>query len=211
MENTEALKVSTREGSGKGPARQLRMVGQVPGVCYGKSVEPVLVSVDPKELAKRLTGPFGLNALFKLEIEGHEGAPVVRVSQYQRDPVKRTIRHVDFHAIEEGQMVVTRVPLKLEGRPLGVIEGGSLKQIRHDVKVRGPAALIPSEATVDVSGLKIDQTARVSAVQVPEGVEVVFNDDFSVAMVFLSRAARAAMLAAQQAAEGAGEKKKKKK
>jgi large subunit ribosomal protein L25 len=196
MENTETLKVKVREAGGKGPARRLRMAGQIPGVCYGKNFESLMLEVDPKELAKRLTGAYGLNALFKLDIEGHDASPVVRVSEYQRDPVKRTLQHVDFHAVEGDMEVITKVPLKLEGRPVGVAAGGTLKQVRYDIKVRGPVASIPTHVTVAVGNLNIGEMARVSSVQLPEGITAIYDDDFGVASVFLTRSAKAAMAAA---------------
>ncbi len=192
MENTPSLKVSVRTTHGKGPARQMRMKGNIPGVCYGKGFTPVSVEVDPKELASRLTGEFGLNALFRLEIEGHETSPVVRVSQYQRNPVKRNLEHVEFHAVNEDQTVLTRVPLKLLGRPVGLGKGGALKQIRHDVRVRGLAKNIPAFVTVDVAELDVNEMCRISKVQAPEGVNILFSDDFGVAQVLLTRSARAA-------------------
>lgn len=196
MENTETLKVKVRDAGGKGPARRLRMAGLIPGVCYGKNFESLMLEVDPKELAKRLTGPFGLNALFKLDIDGYEGEPVVRVSEYQRDPIKRTLHHVDFHAVDPSMEVTTKVPLKLVGRPVGVAAGGTLKQIRYDIKVRGPVAAIPTHVTADVSKMDIGEMTRVSSVVVPEGITAIYDDDFGVATVFLTRSAKAAMAAA---------------
>ncbi|MEO1266916.1 MAG: hypothetical protein AAFX99_02395 [Myxococcota bacterium] len=89
MENAESLKVAVREGLGKGFARRLRQQGMIPGVCYGPNQEPMHVAVDPKELRERLTGKYGVNAIFKLEVDGVDTAPTVRVSQYQKDPVTR--------------------------------------------------------------------------------------------------------------------------
>jgi large subunit ribosomal protein L25 len=191
MENTESLKVSLRgDERGKGPARRLRAEGKIPGVVYGQGVELTHLAVDPKELGKRLKGPYGLNALFKLEVEGTELSPVVRVVQYQRDPVKRTVEHVDFHAVTAANQIVTHIPLRLEGKSVGVAKGGTLKQSRMTLKVSGSVSAIPTHITVDVSNLDVAQFIRVSTIQAPEGIEIVFDSDFSVATVLMTRAVK---------------------
>jgi large subunit ribosomal protein L25 len=117
MENTQPLKATIRENLGKGPARRLRVAGRLPGVVYGKDFASTNVSVEPKALLNRLRGDYGLNSIFKLEIEGHDASPVVRVINYQRDPVRRSIKHVDFEVLNAESLLTTKVPLKLEAAP----------------------------------------------------------------------------------------------
>lgn len=193
MENTTPLKASVRTETGKGPARRLRQAGLIPGVCYGKEQAPVQLAVDPKELTKQLKGPFGLNAIFRLETEG-EGIsnPTVRVVEYQRDPVRRNITHVDFQAISADQVLSVKVPLKLVGTPKGLGVGGSLKQLVYDIKVKGNAAAIPTHIEADVSDLDVGDIFRITTLPLPEGLELIFDGNFGIATVFLSRSARSA-------------------
>ncbi len=189
MENAEPLKATMRNDSemGKGFARRLRMSGQIPAVCYGAGKPPYHVAVDPKDVVERLTGQFGKNAIFKLNIEGQAQAPVVRVSEYQRDPVKRNILHVDFGIIDPEKPIKITVPLRLEGRPVGVAAGGRLRQVRRELNIIARPSDIPAELVLDVSDVKIGEFVKVSKVAPPDGVKTVYDQDFAVAAVFLPR------------------------
>ena len=190
MENTDSLSVSARAEFGKGPSRRLRAAGLVPGVCYGATLEePIHVAVDPKQLRRRLTGPYGLNALFKLQIEGSEANPTVRVNQYQRDPLHRTIVHVDFQALDLDTKVTVNVPLMLVGKAVGIANGGRLRQLQWTVKVRATPDLIPTHLDVDVSDLEVNQMRGVTQIPVPGGMELIYNNDYGVATVIIPRGA----------------------
>lgn len=199
MENAEALKVTVREGLGKGFARRLRQSGQIPGVCYGANQEPVHVAVDPKELRERLTGKFGVNAIFKLEIEGQGITPTVRVSQYQKDPVERTLLHADFTIVDPEKPLKVKVPLKLVGRAKGVGEGGRLRQVRRVLNVVAMPSALPAQMTADVTELKIGDILRVEQVEAIDGVEIIYDHNFAVATVFQPRAGKGKAATATEA------------
>jgi large subunit ribosomal protein L25 len=189
MENTQPLKATIRENLGKGPARRLRVAGRLPGVVYGKDFASTNVSVEPKALLNRLRGDYGLNSIFNLEIEGHDASPVVRVINYQRDPVRRSIKHVDFEVLNAESLLTTKVPLKLEGRPTGVAAGGTLRQIRHTIAITAKPSDIPTNLVANIDELGIGDMIRIADIDPPEGVEIVYNDNFSVATVFIPRGA----------------------
>jgi large subunit ribosomal protein L25 len=184
MENAEPLKATIRNGAdlGKSGARRLRRTGQIPAVCYGGKADSLSVAVDPGEVVTRLTGTFGKNAIFKLDMDDGS-SQVVRVSDYQRDPVLRTIIHVDFAIIDPNKVLETFVPLVLEGRPAGVAAGGKLRQIRRDLKIRATAGKIPASLSLDVSPLNNGDVIRVSEVIAPEGVKLSYDQNFAVASV----------------------------
>jgi large subunit ribosomal protein L25 len=187
MENTQPLKATIRENLGKGPARRLRVAGKLPGVVYGKDFASTNVAVEPKALLTLLRGEFGLNSIFKLEIEGVESAPVVRVIKYQRDPIKRNIKHVDFEVLHEEKVLMAKVPLRLEGLAKGIAAGGTLRQIRHTITIKATPGSIPRELVGRIDDLAIGDMLRISDISVPEGVEIYFQDNFSVATVFVPR------------------------
>ena len=187
MENTQPLKATIRENLGKGPARRLRVAGKLPGVVYGKDFASTNVAVEPKALLTLLRGEYGLNSIFKLEIEGVESAPTVRVVTYQRDPIKRSIKHVDFEVLNEDKVLTTKVPLRLDGIAKGVAAGGTLRQIRHTLAIKAKPANIPKELVGGIDGLAIGDMLRISDIAAPDGVELSFQDNFSVATVFVPR------------------------
>src|SRR5262245_49551976 len=99
------LTVETGRPTGSRASGRLRATGKVPGVVYGLGVEPTAVPVDWPELRRALSTPAGLNALIDLTVSGGTGGTAERahlsvVKELQRDPVKRTVRHVDFMLID---------------------------------------------------------------------------------------------------------------
>lgn len=186
METTAPLNASVRTEFGKGPARRLRTTGHVPAVVYGNGTEPLHVAVDGKELVARLTTEYGKNARFKLAIDGGEG-PVVMLKEYQRDPLRRDITHIDFLAIDPERQFVVEVPLVLTGRARGTLAGGRLRQVRRSLKIRAAAANIPVAVECDVTSLRVNGVRRVTEIVPPEGVEIVHDVNFAVAQVTLPR------------------------
>jgi large subunit ribosomal protein L25 len=185
MENASPLKVDLRTELGKGPARRLRVAGKVPGVCYGKDRAPAHVAFDPKEFVALLTGPYGRNAVFQLDMG--DSTEIVRVSHYQRDPLKRVVTHADFAVLDPELPIVCEVPLKLTGKPVGVAAGGKLRQVTHKVKISVKPADIPVSIDFDVTELDLGAVAKISAVTLPEGVALYSEGDYGVAQVFMPR------------------------
>lgn len=186
METAAALSAGVRTALGKGPARQLRFDGLIPAVCYGNSVEPKHVSVNPDDVVERLTGEYGKNALFKLMLsDGTEH--LVRVGDYQRDPVKRGLIHVDFLVVDTEKAMVAEVPLELQGDAKGVKAGGRLRQLRWTVKVLARPQDVPAKLVLDVTEMTIGQVEKVSALKTGDDIEIFFKQDYAIAQVFLPR------------------------
>jgi len=57
MAETNTLSVESRSISGKGSARAIRRKGQIPGIIYGDDQEPLLISMDPKDLIAEINKP----------------------------------------------------------------------------------------------------------------------------------------------------------
>ena len=95
MEAVE-LKATLRTNTGKGPARQTRLRGQVPAVLYGPETESLSLDVEAREVAKLLRRSTGVNTLVNLNVDGREPRKVL-IREYQIHPVKRTLVHVDFY------------------------------------------------------------------------------------------------------------------
>src|SRR5579871_3855242 len=107
------LVAETGRVTGSRPARRLRAEGLVPGVVYGLDREPVSVAVAWPELRRALTTEAGLNALITLDVEGHQDLTIVK--DLQRDPVRRSVTHVDFLRIDRDAEISVDVPIVLVG------------------------------------------------------------------------------------------------
>ena len=171
------LTVSIRNNSGKGPARQLRAKGRVPGVCYGASTDgpiaPLPIEVDVKSLRAALDPVRKQNTVIKVSLEDG-GKPIrelsVLVKDYQVHPTRRDITHVDLLAIDPDKQVTATVPLEFVGKPAGTIDGGVLHTVMRSVDVRCKPADIPTKLTLDVSPLNIGDVLHVSDIKLPAGV-----------------------------------------
>ncbi|MBP6629686.1 MAG: 50S ribosomal protein L25 [Kofleriaceae bacterium] len=204
------LTVTTRSTSGKGPARQLRAKGQVPGVCYGASkagrLEPLPIIVDVKALRAALDPVRKQNTVIELTVDdgGKKTVLSALLRDYQVDAIRRDITHVDLMAIDPDKEVVAVVPLEFAGKPKGVIDGGQIRTVLRDVSVRAKPADIPVKLIVDVSPLGVGDVVHVSDIPVPAGVTYVTGRDQAVAMCALPEEDKTPVAAATDATAAAG-------
>jgi large subunit ribosomal protein L25 len=181
------LTVSLRDKTGhKGAARQLRAAGKVPGVCYGASpegrIEPLPIVVDVKALRAALDPVRKHNTVIDLTIEGGATPRQLHalVKDYQLDPVRRDITHVDLIAVDPNKQVVASVPLEFTGKPAGAINGGQIRIVLRSLELRAKPADIPVKLTIDVSPLDIGDVVHVHAIELPTGVAAVTGRDLAV-------------------------------
>jgi large subunit ribosomal protein L25 len=195
------LSVTKRELSGKGVARSLRKDGRVPAVIYGHGREPQTLSINTRDLEKLLEHISAENTVIDLDVDGTASRTLIR--EIQRHPFKRQILHVDFQELVAGEKVIVRVPVILIGVPDGVrMDGGILDQTMRELEVEVDPANIPNHIEVDVTRMVIGSSLHVSDITLPEGVEVIAEEDASVAVVSAPRAAVEAA-AAEEGAAGA--------
>ena len=180
------LKVQKRTSRGKGPARRLRVAGFVPGVFYNAQGdnEPLQVLELPLRKVYEKTGK---NQVFNLVIEDN-GATVTKpalIWKLLNHPFKRQIEHVDFYGVDLEKEVTVWVPIILKGDPKGVKLGGRMDFLHEKIEVTCLPMLIPSEITIDVSNLDINQGVHVADLPLAEGVKAVYDHNFSIVSVVL--------------------------
>src|SRR5947209_16787138 len=157
--------------TGTRPSKRLRGEGKVPATVYGLGGDSVSVSVDWRELRHALTTDAGMNALINLEIDGH-ATELTIVKEMQRHPIKRNVLHIDFLRVSRDVAIEVEVPIVLEGEAEQVTrEGGLVEQALFHLTVRAKPGSIPNELTLDISGLTIGESLRVSDLSLPSGVE----------------------------------------
>jgi large subunit ribosomal protein L25 len=171
----KTMSIELRDKNGKGVARKLRVQGVVPGVVYGKGIEPVSVKVDAKDLAAAIAGEGGLNSLITLSGGGSLNGNIVIVADMQRNPLKGDILHVDFHRISLDEKVKVHVPVVMVGTAAGVKEGGMLDVVTYSLDVECLPTSIPEAINVDVTNLAIGHSIHVSELGLPQGIKVL-ND-----------------------------------
>jgi large subunit ribosomal protein L25 len=174
MQQTQ-MKIETRLSTGKGISRRLRAAGRIPGIVYGRGMEPVLVSLEPKALNAAIAGEGGLNNLITLEGGGDLDKVVVIVVEIQRNVLKRTPEHVDLHRVNMNEKVRINVPVSLLGTAAGVKEGGLLDFAHHSLHIECLPGQIPEHIEINIADLKIGHAVHVSEISFPAGVKCLDN------------------------------------
>jgi large subunit ribosomal protein L25 len=184
---TASLTAQPRSETGKGVARKLRAAGQLPGVIYGHGREPQPLSINARDFDRLAERVRITSTVIELALDGKTARTLVR--ELQRDPIKRTVLHVDFQELVAGETVTVNVPLRFVGTPEGVrVGGGILEEIVHQLRVECDPANIPDHLDVDVSVLTIGHSLHVSDLKLPEGIEVADDPETTVAVVSAPKA-----------------------
>jgi len=185
---TASLPVKVRSTAGKGAARKLRAVGEVPAVVYGHGREPQALAINTYALERMLEKVSYKTTVIELQVAGGANARTL-IREIQRHPFKRDILHVDFQELVAGEKVTVRVPLVFVGTPEGVRTGGGiLDQVMHELEISVDPANIPNHVDVDVSNLVIGHSLHVSDIVVPVGVEVLDEDSATVCVCSIPKA-----------------------
>jgi large subunit ribosomal protein L25 len=195
------LVAETGRATGSRPAQRLRAEGKIPGVVYGLAREPVTVVVPWAELRRALTTEAGLNALITLDVDGEHDLTIVK--ELQRDPVRRSVTHVDFLRIDPDASISVEVPVVLTGEAHEVeINQGIVEQLMHTLLITSKPDSIPAQLEADISSLEIGGAVRVSDLTLPEGVTTDVELDEQIAIGSVTRAAEAEVEAPAEGEEG---------
>ena len=182
MDQQAVLNIEIRSKTGKGISKQLRRQGLVPGVVYGKGMESVSVTLNPKELIAALAAA-GNNTILLLKGGGSLDGSMAILTDTFVNPLKGTLGHVDLHRINMAEKVRVEVKLHLVGTAAGVKEGGLLDFTAHSIEIECLPSDIPEYIDVNIADLAIGQSLHVGELQLPAGVKVLSDSRASVVSV----------------------------
>jgi large subunit ribosomal protein L25 len=182
MAMTATISARSREGRGKGAARQTRREGRIPGVLYGHGEDSVPLSVDANEL-QRLVHTISIeNTIVDLDLGSGEPYKVL-IRELQRHPFRDEFVHIDFFHVAMDEQIQVEVPIVLIGTPTGVKnKGGVLDHQLRELEVFCLPGSIPEKIELEVSHLDIGDSIHVSDIQLPD-VEILTDLDRSVVAV----------------------------
>jgi len=162
MITQEIVSAVPREGKfNKNAARRVRARGKVPAVVYGAAEPAVAVEVDPKQIQKILHSETGHNTIFDLEVSGSSAK--VMIVDWQYEPIKGKLIHIDFKRIALDKPIRVEVPIQLVGVAEGVkTQGGILDQTLREVEIECLPTDIPAHIDLDVTSLVFGTVLRVS-------------------------------------------------
>jgi large subunit ribosomal protein L25 len=105
------------------------------------------------------------------------------LKDYQLDPTRAQLLHIDLHEVRLDQSIQAQVVVELVGESEGVKEGGVLSQVAREVNVEALPMEVPDRLELDVSGLTIGDSLRLSDLRVPEGVTLLDDAETVLATV----------------------------
>jgi len=178
------LTAEVRDRVGKGAARAVRRQDKIPAVIYGDKKPPIPISLPQRELTQRLQAGGFLTRVATIDVNGEK----IRVipKDYQLDPVRDFLLHIDFLRVSEGSRLALEIPVHFinEHASPGLKRGGALNIVRHAIELYVPVDQIPEFIEVDLTGLDIGDSLHISAVTLPEGATPTITDrDFTIVTI----------------------------
>ena len=183
MSKIVQLKATARGRAGKGASRAVRREGLVPGVVYGDSQEPKLISMIYGEVQPHIQSGRFLSTLVDLEVDGQTVRAIPRDVQFE--PVRDFIVQVDFLRLGKEARIAVDIPVHFKNHDLspGLKAGGVLNIVSHEIALYCSAEFIPDDIIVDLTGLHINQSIHLSQLKLPENTRAVSRDDVTVATI----------------------------
>jgi large subunit ribosomal protein L25 len=179
------LKTKIRTTTGNGPARRLRMSGQIPAVLYGQKTEPVLLSVNKSDLEqvfkKGGIGQVILNLV--IQKNGETTTRPAMIKELQTHPLSRNFIHIDFYEIKMDQKITAKIPVVTTGMAKGVELGGILQIIRRELEVECLPLAVPESIEIDISDLDIGDSIHVGQIRLEGEIEFLEDDNYTVVTV----------------------------
>ena len=174
MSNDFLLNAETRSDTGKGASRRLRRLQErLPGIVYGGNAEPLMISLELRELKKALESEAFYSHVLTLKIDGKEQQAVLR--DLQRHPSKGMPTHADFLRVDKTHAITMNVPLHFinEASSVGVKkQGGEIQHNLSEVEVSCLPQDLPEYIEVDMVDVELNQVVHLSDLKLPKGVTI---------------------------------------
>jgi large subunit ribosomal protein L25 len=168
------LEVREREERGSRHARRLRAAGFVPGVLYGNGNSHA-IAVPERELRTAVSGPSGMHAILDVVLEGQKTVHPSVLAEYQQDPIRGTISHIDLREVRLDQPITAAVVVHLVGESPGVKTGGVLSLVTREIHVEALPTDVPEHIDADLTGMEVGDVLRLE--DIPPMPNVTFLDD----------------------------------
>lgn len=182
MTASTELTVSPRTVIGKA-SRRLNASNAIPAVLYGTGRDPLSLSIDRHEFELFLAHNVAGSTVVELKLEGEKKAVNAMIREVQHSPVKGTVVHIDFLAVEMDKLIHAVVAVHLINDPEGVKSGGVLTTSAHELNVEAKPGDLPDAIEVDVSALEMGDSLHLSDIIVPAGVTLLDDPETIIASV----------------------------
>ena len=167
------LNATNRDVEGKSSSRQLRRAGSVPAVIYGGEKDPIRISILEKDIAKAAEIPGFATQILNINISGEEQNVILK--ELQRHPATQRVLHADLQRVNPDTKISISVPVRFlnEDICMGVkMHGGVISRLINNIDITCLASNLPEYLEVDVAQLDVGDSVFLSALNLPEGVEI---------------------------------------
>lgn len=198
------LKAEKRIETGKGAARSLRRQGLLPAVLYiGSGSTPI--KLNRKEIAKLMSSGAAERTLITMELKNNGGTTehLSLIKDYDVDPVRNELLHVDFMEISMEKKIKITIPVIITKEPIGIKKGGIMQQIMREILIECLPTSFPDKIELDASALEIGHSLHVSDIAVPEGIKLMSDSHAVIVTVSAPAVEEVAPAAAAAPVEGA--------
>jgi large subunit ribosomal protein L25 len=197
MSSSFEMSASLRSDLGKAATRRMRDAGSVPAVIYGDDKEPTSITLVHDDLWHSLEDEKFYSHILSIDVEGTRESVVLK--DLQRHPSKAKVLHADFQRISGKRTLKMSVPLHFTNGSAapGIKLGGALNRLMANVEISCLAADLPEFIEVDLTGMNIGDSVRLSQIKLPEGVAIIAlsrgdDHDQAVATIQKTRGSKAA-------------------
>jgi large subunit ribosomal protein L25 len=205
---------------GSGASRRLRTSGQTPGIIYGGTEAPVMISLDGNALYHALKKEAFHGSVLDLEIDGATQAVMLR--DFQMHAYKQLVMHADFQRVDAKSKVHTKVTLHFvnaDVSPAVKLHGAIVSHVLAELEISCLPGDLPEFIEVDLANIDVGHSIHVADLTLPKGVTAITHGSNltvataavpagHVAADALESAAAAAASEADAAAKGAAKPKK---
>ena len=176
------LDANIRNTKTKGELSAIRNGGGVPAIIYGGEAQNEKVSISKKLLKTLIDKQNFLSNIVTLNVDGKQQNVLPREIKYHiitDEPI-----HVDFLRVVPGVKIRIEVPVQFinhETSP-GLKRGGVLNIVRRKVELRCPSEKIPENLTIDLDGVDIGESFKISSINLDSDVvPTITGRDFVIA------------------------------
>ena len=178
------LKATKRETKTSKDLKVLREKGLIPAILYGGKSPNLMLSIEEKSLTNVFNSETFLSRIINIDIDGKTEKVLPREMSYHIISDKPI--HIDFMRVVKGSNIILEVPVifKNNSESPGLKRGGVLNIVRRKVELKCDAENIPENLVVDLTGLDIGASIKISSIKLPPNAKPTITDrDFVVATV----------------------------
>ena len=180
MANEHKIEINKRENVGKKLVKQMRKMGNIPGVYYSPtSKESISISVSQSEFLAAIKSRA---RIFNISVGGEKQNVLFKSIQYH--PVTDEVLHIDLYGINMNNPINIKIPIKLIGNPIGVSEdGGVLNQPINEIEIQCLPSDIPEFLEYDISDLSLGDSVNVGNMELDDKLSLITLEETVLASI----------------------------